>query len=87
MQVRSVVFGFSMLLVGLVGGHGLRLLNAQGLESDVPDVWEIQALPYGQQSFFVIKHNVRSGETWVLDARKGVEDDAWLLLPEIDRRQ
>jgi len=31
------------------------------------------------------KDNHRTGDVWVLDAERGVEDDEWLLLPKADK--
>ena len=35
--------------------------------------------PYGEDSWYALKYNRGTGDVWVLDARRGVEDDEWLL--------
>ena len=75
--------GVLLLGLGFVLGGGGRLEAGQ----ESPEgYWEIHTGPYGQQSFYVIKHNPETGETWILDAAKGAEDDAWFMAPEEDRQ-
>jgi hypothetical protein len=50
------------------------------------DEWEIQSGAFGGRSFYVVKHNRRTGETRVLSAERGAENDKWLILPAEDKR-
>ncbi len=81
MRAGQMLAGVLLLGLGFVLGGGGRLEAGQ----ETPEgYWEIHHAPYAEQSFYVIKHNPETGETWVLDARRGSEDDVWKQLPEGD---
>ena len=88
MRIRDVLTGGLLVLLGFVAGN-LNGLNAQEVEVIGQDLaagaWEVQSSPFGQQSWYAIKHNTVTGETLVLSGNKGAEDDAWLLLPFEDK--
>ena len=79
MRADRILAGLLLLGLGFVLGGGGRLEAGQ---ESAEGYWEISAGPYGQYSFYVIKHNPDTGETWVLDAVKGSEDDVWVVVPE-----
>ena len=79
MQVRDVVVGLVMLLLGVCVGLALQPAHAQGQGAGA---WELQSGAFGQQSFYAIRFNRRTGEAWVLSGERGAQDDAWLQLPE-----
>lgn len=85
MQLRSVVVGLVAIALGIVLGQSVQLLNAQESEREQPaGPWRIHHGPYGgnENSFYVLKINQVTGETWVLDARQGAEDDEWFRPPK-----
>jgi len=85
MTIKRILSGASLLLVGFLVGSGLDVVRAQ--QDMKPELaWEIYHSPFGTHSFYAIKHNRVTGETWVLSGEKGAEDDRWLLLPEEDKR-
>ena len=85
MKLRTILGGIGLFLLGFVAGTGLDAVKAQQHAS--PELaWEIYHAPFGMHSFYAIKHNRVTGETWVLSGEKGAEDDRWLLLPEEDKR-
>lgn len=87
MRIRDLLSGGLLVLIGFVAGNleGLGAQEADTGDRYVAGAWEIQSAPYGQQSWYAIKHNTVTGETLILDARKGAENDAWLLLPLEDK--
>ncbi len=50
------------------------------------DRYEIYHNPFGTQSWYALKHDRQTGDTWVLSVDKEADDDEWLLLPEEDKR-
>ena len=85
MKIRLLFAALALFLAGYVSGQRTGIVRAQQTASP-EGVWEIHDSPFGQQSFYIVKHNRMTGETLVLSAEKGAKDDAWLLLPEDDRR-
>ena len=53
-------------------GMAVPVIAQQEDKPDAAAAWQIQSSPFGQQSFYAIKHNVVTGETLVLSAEKGV---------------
>jgi hypothetical protein len=42
---------------------------------------------YGEDSFYAVKVDQQTGQTWVLTGKKGATDDEWIILPEKDKRR
>ena len=82
MRADRILVGVLLLGLGFVLGGGGRL---QAHQEGAEGLWEIHHSPYATQSFYVIKHNALTGETWILDANKGAGDNIWMMLPEGDR--
>jgi len=85
MKSRGLVWSLVVFVLGLLVGSNLGTVRAQG-DLQPEQAWEINHGPFGQHSFYAIKHNRLTGETWVLSGDKGAQDDSWLLLPEKDKR-
>ena len=84
MKAERMLVAALLLLVGFLVGTGLDVVKAQ--QSIEPEqAWEINHSPFGQHSFYVVKHNRLTGETWVLSGERGAKDDKWLLLPHKDK--
>jgi len=84
MKLRGLVWSLVVFVLGLLVGNNLGTVKAQG-DIQTAQAWEIITNGNGK-NFYVIKHNNLTGETWVLSAEGGAEDDSWLLLPEKDKR-
>ena len=69
-------------ILGFVVGISLPLVADSHDSSNVDGSWQIQSAPFGQQSFYVVKHNTVSGETLVLSAERGINErkDKWAKL-------
>ncbi len=86
MKAERMLVAVLLLLVGFLVGTGFDVVKAQqNIEPE--QAWEINHSPFGQHSFYVVKHNRLTGETWVLSGAKGAKDDSWLLLPHKDKRK
>lgn len=79
MQLRNVAVGAITLIIGLCAGYAMQPARA---EPQGADTWELQSGAFGERSFFAIKMNRVTGETWVLSGERGATDDRWLQLPE-----
>lgn len=87
MSRRDLCIAVVSLFVGLAVGSVLgAVADAVAQEQQVLDEWEIQSGSFGQQSFYVVKHNRFSGETLILSAERGADNDKWLYLPIEDKR-
>lgn len=85
MKARNFVWLLVVFMLGTLVGSNLAVVRAEG-DIQPAQAWEIYHSAFGNQSFYVIKHNRLTGEAWVLSAEKGSEDDSWMLLPEKDKR-
>ena len=77
----TLVFVCGGLLFGLgvwIGQSTDPLIAHAQSTSPVGD-YILFSSPYGEDSWYALKYNHGTGDVWVLDARKGVEDDEWLL--------
>ncbi len=84
MKPRTLLGALTLFCLGFLVGTGFDVANAQ--QNTKPEqAWEINHSPFGQHSFYVIKHNRLTGETWVLSGERGAKDDSWLLLPHKDK--
>jgi len=79
------VCGGLLLGLGVWIGQSTDPLIAHAQSTAPAGDYTLFSSPYGSQSWYALKYNLRTGDVWVLDARKGVEDDEWLLLPETDK--
>jgi len=87
MKLRDVVVACCFFVLGALATSRvpLRAQNEAKNETNVSGGWEIAHGAYGQQSFYVIKHNRITGETLILNAERGGVSSGWELLPENDR--
>ena len=85
MNARNFVWLLVVFMLGTLVGSNLSVVRAQG-DIQPAQAWEINHSAFGQSSFYVVKHNRLTGETWVLSGERGAQDDSWLLLPEKDKR-
>jgi hypothetical protein len=69
-----------LLVLALAAGVSMASTTA---ETD----WEFHSAPFGQQSFYAIKFNRTTGESWILSAEKGAQNDKWLRLPSEDKTE
>ena len=46
------------------------------------DRYQIFHNPYGNQSWYALKFDRQTGDVLVFDARRGSEDDEWVIYPE-----
>jgi len=84
-----------LMLVFVCGGllFGLGVWTGQSVDpfsvhaQSQADRYEIYHNPFGAGSFYALKFDRQTGDLWILSANKGAEDDAWLLLPEEDKRK
>ena len=77
----TLVFVCGGLLFGLgvwIGQSTDPLIAHAQSTSPVGD-YILFSSPYGEDSWYALKYNQGTGDVWVLDARRGVEDDEWLL--------
>ena len=79
MRLRDIALALIMLVIGLCAGYAMQPAS---VEAQNADIWELQSGSFGSQSFFAIKLNRSTGETWVLSGERGATDDRWLQLPE-----
>ena len=86
MKDRRAIYGAALLVMGFVVGGLTGTLRAQDESTTVDQAWEIYHSRYGDDSFYVVKHNRVTGETKVLDARMGSMDDEWVTFGETDLR-
>jgi hypothetical protein len=85
-----------LIVVFLCGGvlFGLGVWMGQSNEpvtvhAQVPypgDRYEIFHNPFGSNSWYALKHDRQTGETWVLSGAYPERND-WMLLPEDDKRE
>jgi hypothetical protein len=83
--MRVFVFGIAVLcfVIGVFAG---MIVDHSSVSAQAEQgAWEISHGAFGQQSFYVIKHNRITGETLELSGARGATDDAWLKLPEEDK--
>lgn len=91
MKLRDVVVACCFFFLGalVTSRIPLQAQNAARIETRDPanesGGWEIAHGAYGQQSFYVIKHNRLTGETLILNGEHGGLGNGWELLPENDK--
>ena len=86
MKIRLIFAAVALFLAGYVIGQRPGIVRAQQVTA-TEGAWEIHDSPFGQQSFYVIKHNRITGQTYVLSGARGAAHDKWLLLPEEDKNK
>ncbi len=84
MNINNLGMGVLLVGVGFLAGVSIQRTDAQ--ESSASSNWEIYASAYGQQSFFVVKHNRNTGETLILNGAK-TKAKEWQKLPVKDETQ
>ena len=84
MNIKNLGMGILLVSVGFLVGLSIQRTDAQ--ESSASSNWEIYASPYGQQSFFVVKHNRETGDTLILNGAK-TKAKEWQKLPVKDESQ
>jgi hypothetical protein len=82
MKKFQFVVAIVCVVVGIVIGFAIEHSTVRAQSEPVQGPWEIYHGSFGQQSFYAIKQNRSTGETWVLSATRGAADDLWLKLPE-----
>jgi len=81
MNFKNLGMGILLVTVGFLVGVSIQRTDAE--ESSASSNWEIYASPYGQSSFFVVKHNRETGDTLILNGAKAKAKE-WLRLPVKD---
>ena len=84
MSTRKVVVSITLFALGVFAGSALHAVWADSSEVQQAGdwAWEVTAGPFGAKSFYAVKFNRQTGETWILSAERGAENDKWLLLPQ-----
>ncbi len=83
-MLKSIVIGSAACVVAFAAGMSINQLEAFQSDTDTADSsWEIYHSAFGQQSFYVVKHNRVTGETLILFRPPGEDADkeGWLVLP------
>ena len=80
MKLKWSLVWLVLILGAFLLGHGWDTARAQQA-TGANQAWEIYHSAYGNNSFYVLKHNRLTGETFLLDAIGGADDDAWFLIP------
>ncbi len=47
--------------------------------------WGMESGSFGEASFYAVKFNYATGESWVFSAERGAKDDKWIKLPSENR--
>ncbi len=85
-----------LIIVFLCGGllFGLGVWMGQSNEpvtvhAQAPspgDRYQVVHNPYAGDSWYALKLDLQTGDTWVFDAEDGGADDKWKRRPEVDER-
>jgi hypothetical protein len=80
MKQRTVLAGLVSFVVGVLVA---TVFPALAQQESVNAAWQVVVTPYGQHSFNVVKHNVNTGKTLVLDCERGCKkSEVWRELRE-----
>jgi hypothetical protein len=87
---ETILVAVASLIIGMVIGSFIRTPTAKAQDAGP---WQIshgswmQGGNISHGGYYAIRHNVATGETWVLTVKDGLsKDDGWVKLPEETRQ-
>ena len=87
-RLRDIIVAFSCggLLLGLGVWVGQLDEPVTVHAQSAVDRYQVFHNPYAGDSWYALKLDTQTGDTWIYDAEDGGADDKWKLRPVVDER-